>query len=106
VEQKGRGEDMKVVINHCYGGFSVSEKVMERLGVDSPYLSPWGTREEVTRINPELIAIIEELGSEESSGKCANLVIVEIPFDSAEGWHIEEYDGFEWISENHRTWGN
>lgn len=57
----------------------------------------------IPRDDPLLIQVIEELGSDSASGDFASLQIVEIPDDV--DWQIEEYDGFEWIAEKHRTWG-
>ena len=56
---------------------------------------------ELERDDPDLVAIVKEMGKE-ASGRCAELKIVEIPADVE--WKIEEYDGIEWISEAHRTW--
>ena len=53
------------------------------------------------RTDPKLIQVIEELGKK-ADGSCAKLKVVEIP-DGIE-WHIHEYDGYEHIAENHRTW--
>lgn len=56
------------------------------------------------RTNPVLISVVEELGSKEASGQYAKLKVVDIPFESFEGWEIEEYDGKEEITETHRVW--
>lgn len=56
----------------------------------------------MSRDDPDLVAVVEELGAE-ASGQCASLKVVEIP-DDAE-WEIVEYDGNEHIAEKHRTWG-
>lgn len=56
------------------------------------------------RSNSLLVRVVEELGSERASDDHAQLRIMEIPDDVA--WHIEEYDGWEWVAENHRTWGH
>lgn len=48
-----------------------------------------------------LIETIEELG-EKAYGSFAKLKIVEVPDDVK--WHIADYDGWEWVAENHRTW--
>jgi len=54
------------------------------------------------RADPKLIAAIEKIGLEESSGKYADIGIVEIPDDVK--WEIDDYDGIETIHEQHRTW--
>ena len=122
---------MKVVINRKFGGFGLSQEALRELqkrltpdselviretefdpdnpeaysklymfpdaeefeGVEDPLVS--------TRSNPQLIEVVEELGSR-ANGLCADLKIVEIPDDV--DVVIEEYDGDEWVSEVHRTW--
>ena len=121
---------MKVVINRKFGGFDLSQEALKELqkrltpdsgmvvvarkdpdnpeansklymfpdaeefeGVEDPLVS--------TRSNPQLIEVVEELGSR-ANGLCADLKIVEIPDDV--DVVIEEYDGDEWVSEVHRTW--
>jgi hypothetical protein len=127
---KNLGTEMqKVVINRCFGGFGISnnafEKLLERKGIafdkvparmsfgdrkfdyykagspqsDATYLSEYEFFEQ--RNDPDLIAVIEEMG-EESWGWASELAIVEIPDDVE--WHIHEYDGLEHVAENHRTW--
>jgi hypothetical protein len=54
------------------------------------------------RANKFLVETIEELGSKAASGPFAKLKIVEVPDDVK--WHIAEFDGWEWVAENHRTW--
>ena len=118
---------MKVVINRCYGGFGLSDKAVERYaelkgitlvkqkeksygdsaywidGIedDDHYFSAYNLRDNEYRTDPVAIQVIEELGKE-ANGFCADLSIVEIPDDVE--WHIAEYDGIEWVAENHRTW--
>lgn len=85
---------MKVVINTCFGGFSVSEEVYDRMGKD---WDGYGYRyNDGSRANPDLIAVIEELGSERASGRCAQLKVIDIP-DDATDWELNEYDGAEEI---------
>jgi hypothetical protein len=57
---------------------------------------------DIPRDDLDLIAIINEFGSEKISSPYANLVIVEVP-DGVD-WEIEEYDGYESIHEKHRSW--
>lgn len=95
---------MKVVINNCYGGFSLSEagivRYLELKGVEVPHVDFYDR--DIPRDDPALIQVVQELG-DAADGYCANLKIVEIP-DGVE-WQIEEYDGNEWVAEKHRTWG-
>jgi hypothetical protein len=56
---------------------------------------------DMKRDDPDLVAVVEELGHD-AGGRYAYLRVVEIPSDVQ--WSIEEYDGLEWVSEEHRTW--
>lgn len=112
---------MKVVLNSCYGGFSLSEEGKElylnKKGLKftkekSQYFSlvgyeyhvegneHWYERD-IARDDPVLVQVVEELG-QKSFGSYAELRVVEIP-DGVE-WEVEEYDGKEWVAEKHRTW--
>lgn len=79
---------MKIVVNRCYGGFSLSPRACEMLGLESCYAY-------VERDDPAVVACVEQLG-QAASGDCAELEIVEIP-DDATDWEVEEYDGAESI---------
>lgn len=111
---------MKVVINKRHGGFGLSEAAVLRYaelkGIklytkQSSYgsinfytdekLSDMFLDLAVPRDDPHLVQVVEELGYK-ANGYYAGLEIVEIPDDVE--WHIEEYDGSEWVAENHRTW--
>ena len=119
---------MKVVINVCYGGFSLSHEAIMRYWEikDEPiYFSDrsawithyftkdvdpndeklvnetyWSDRE-IPRDDPILIQVVEEL-KEVADGSCARLKVVEIP-DGVD-WIIDEYDGYESVDEEHRSW--
>lgn len=113
---------MKVVINSSYGGFGLSDAAIEKYAelkgitlvseldkykftnyyVDSINNDNYFSPREIPRADPELVATVEVLGTQDASGKYAKLVVVEVPDDVE--WHIEEYDGLEWVAENHRTW--
>jgi len=56
---------------------------------------------DIERNDPLLIQVVEEMG-ENVNTRFSELKVVEIPDDVA--WHIQEYDGLEWVAENHRTW--
>lgn len=93
---------MKLAINTCFGGFSLSEDAYNELGL------PWDgfgfkySHEGIkTRSDPKLIACIEKLGPK-ANGRVAELKIVEVPDDLI--LEITEDDGFETIEECHRSW--
>lgn len=120
---------MKIAINRCFGGFGISNEAFEKLltrkgiafdradakfklrsdlydyyhaghaGSDDHYLSEYTFYED--RSDPDLIAVIEEMG-ESADSWAAELAIVDIP-DGVE-YTIEEYDGMEHVAEVHRTW--
>lgn len=102
---------MKIAINKCYGGFSVSKEVFTELGI------PWdeygfldnevmgidgGENYDAWRAHPKLIAAIEKIGEDKASGSLARVHVVDIP-DGVE-WEIHDYDGVETIREVHRSW--
>ncbi len=76
---------MKFVINKCFGGFGLSKKAQEMLGINSPY--------DIDRDDPKLIEVVEKLG-EEASGDYSKLVVVEIPAEATD-YEFDEYDGAE-----------
>jgi hypothetical protein len=101
---------MKIAVNRCYGGFSVSEQVFKELGlkwngfgylrnddfgIESTNYFAW-------RSHPKLIQAIEKIGVEKASGKLAEIDIVDIPDDIK--FEIDDYDGVETVHEEHRSW--
>jgi hypothetical protein len=112
----------KIVINNCHGGFGLSDEATEHYakikGLDLGRRdSKWAFSNEyeyffpetgesfhsrdIERDDPALIQTVQDIGSE-SGGRFASLKIVEIPDDVK--WQIDEYDGLEWVAEQHRTW--
>jgi hypothetical protein len=91
----------RVVINTCYGGFGLSDRAITEykklLGITDPSFYD----RDIPRDDPYLIKIVRELGMA-ANGLHANLKIIEIPGDVP--WHVSEYDGNEWVAEDHRTW--
>lgn len=85
----------KVVINTCFGGFSLSEKAYEFLGLvwNKDYDYGIAFSEEDKRDDPRLIECIEQLGHE-ADGYCANLEVVEYD-DYNYDYSINDYDGLE-----------
>lgn len=112
---------MKIVINDCYGGFSLSDEAVFRYGelaglrllaVKGPLCTHFYKNMEedpdnyfndraIPRNDPLLVQVVEELG-EAANGKYADLSVVDIPDDV--DWYIDEYDGIESIHEKHRSW--
>jgi hypothetical protein len=106
---------MKIVVNRCFGGFSVSRKAVEFMAergneqakaeLDNNSDSYYGYSEkfgsEYNRTDPDLISAVETL-KDEANGRFAKLKVVEIP-DGVE-WEIDDYDGVETIHEKHRSW--
>jgi len=97
---------MKVVINTCFGGFSLSiegqTEYLKTSGtqVDDDIREYWSGRE-IARNDAVLVKMIEA-NSALYSGSCATLEVIEIPDDVQ--WEVMEYDGREWIAEKHRRW--
>ena len=96
---------MKIVINTCHGGFSLSEKAQKLFCQYSTiewkdWQEDWSYYD-IERNDQYLVRVIEELG-DDANGRFAELKVVDIP-DEVE-WQLEEYDGKEWIAEKHRIW--
>ncbi len=83
---------MKLVINHCYGGFGISEEaeriLLETLGEDAFY--------EMERHNPIFVSLVEKMGKD-ASGSFAKLEVVEI--EDGLDYDVDEYDGYESVTE-------
>ena len=89
---------MKVVINGCYGGFSLSDEALAYLGI------PGGSRYayDDDRANPKLVECVEKLGEAVNHDSASYLYVVEVPDDVK--WTITDYDGLEQVEEVHRVW--
>jgi len=118
---------MNIVINVCFGGFSLSDKAMEMYlaakGIEwekqAPKYENWGSTywrkgcvgsldfnnylssRDPDRDDPDLVKVVETLGRD-ADGFCAQLKVVEIPDDIE--WELCEYDGNESVAEKHRVW--
>jgi hypothetical protein len=88
----------QIVINSCDGGYGLSQKAYEYLGLE---WDGYGYAMEEDRTNPDLIRCVMTLGVE-ADGEYAKLTVINIPDDVQ--WEIQDYDGNEWVAENHRTW--
>lgn len=88
-----------IVINRCFGGFSLSEEAYEYLGLK---WDGYGHAYYDKRDNSKLVECVETLGSEQASGVFARLKVVYIPDDVE--WEISNYDGMETVREKSRSW--
>lgn len=88
----------KIVINRCYGGFSLSKEGMKFLDLECDGKNV----PSLPRDDPKLVECVEKLG-EKANGVCAELRIVEIPIDVE--FVIFENCGWEHVAEKHETWG-
>jgi hypothetical protein len=114
----------EVVINACHGGFSLSHEAIVRYhelqgqtihwrttdyadvlvyhaDPDDPEASHWRDHD-ISRDDPYLVKVVQELGGERAGGPAAILKVVEIPANVE--WIVQDYDGLEWIAERHRIW--
>lgn len=91
----------RVVINECYGGFGLSIKALDQYKQLAGITDSTFHEHDIARDDPFLVKVVKELGSAANGGS-AKLKVVEVPGDVE--WHIAEYDGVEWVAENHRTW--
>ena len=114
---------MKVVINKCWGGFSISKVAAEFMAkrgnkrakaILSEDKKKWYgylryalddvdiVTEEQIRSDPDLVAAVEALG-ESANGELAHLVIVTVPDDAK--WYIDNRDGMESVHQEHEVYG-
>ena len=91
---------MEIIINACFGGWSISDTAYEDLHTLIPEMKD--THCDELRNHPLLIEYLKKHGSEVTSGRLAELHLINIPDDVK--WYIEDYDGIETIHEVHRVW--
>ena len=120
----GKEAMQRVLICAAHGGFGVSRKAFLRLRelgsthalAEPDYGEMWddgsGPRKpfaslesflgrEIPRDDPLLLQVYDEMG-DDASASLRKLKLIEVPVGVS--WHIEEYDGLEWVAEDHRTW--
>lgn len=91
----------KVVINASYGGFCLSNEALARIQELKGCASESKFLKELRRDDRDLVTVVEEM-QKKACGRWSELKIVEVPDDVE--WEIQEYDGYEWVAEKHRTW--
>ena len=88
---------MKIVINDCYGGYSLSPWALKILGINNS--------NELRRENPRLVFYVEG-NAIEAAGRNAHLRVVEVPSDATD-YEIVEYAGKEsvvYVKDGHLHW--
>ena len=84
--------EIKVVINRCYGGFSLSSEALSYMALHAPELDcTFGGDRDIPRDHPVLVRCVEELGSERASGVHAKLKVVTLYYEIS----IDDHDGME-----------
>jgi hypothetical protein len=133
IKDPNRGErsmPQKIVINACYGGFSVSMEAARFMAERGNQFAIEEIREYEEKLNDvtkwskvekefgvkfygyshdcykmrtdhDLIAAVEELG-ESANGRYASLKVIEIP--NRIEWMIDEYDGKEFVTDKIGIW--
>ena len=113
----------EVVINASHGGFGLSHEaklLYLKLAMIDYTTEDRLSRDETTRLGPQpmidgvvwvssdlkrddpvLVSVVKRLGKK-ANGRYADLKIVKIP--ASVEWGIMDYDGQEWVAEQHRTW--
>jgi len=84
----------KIVYNSCYGGFELSKAAVdlywEFKGEPKPLNWDYDL---LSRDDPILVQVVEEMGPKKASGNAARLRIHELPEGTL--YRIDEYDGME-----------
>lgn len=92
----------RIVINTCYGGFGLSESAWTKYcSLSGQNKTEFITYYDIPRDDPYLVQVVRELG-QDANTDTSQLKVVEVP--AGIRWHIAEYDGMEWVAEDHQTW--
>jgi len=84
-------EEIEVLINDCYGGWSISSKASKLYALRK--INNYKNK----RSDPILIQIYKELGDEFDGGKYSKTNIEKIPKKYENYYYISEYDGLETV---------
>jgi hypothetical protein len=123
---------MKIAINRCYGGFSISDEAVwhyaklkginlvarqrdgdmsrffgstfyiDGIEDDDHYFSTHFSSWDGQARTDPYLIQTIEELGEAANGACAEIMIVDVPDDVE--WYIGEYDGMETVHEEHRMW--
>lgn len=97
IEEYADLELVGILYNTSYGGFSFSKKFIEILNErrKEANIKPIKSLYYDQRKDPMAVALFQELGSKESSGRHANIEIDWVPKEFQDSATISEYDGDE-----------
>lgn len=87
----------KIIINQCYGGFGFSKPFIKAFTQVKPLKNPEKDyfNSQDYRRDLSAIQLLEEHGTEWSSGQYARLVVKNVPLDIFQYVDVGEYDGYE-----------
>ena len=96
--------EYRVVVNRCFGGFSLSEEALELARKRGLMIDRYGSFDDdsdgpldyVVRHNKVLVGVVDELGSKRASGRAADLEVYEW---SSPLYRSEKHDGRETVHE-------
>jgi len=114
-ELSRKAVDMLVELGYTKKGFDPYGEPNQSNEADFRGGGPWTSQDifyitnyydKALRSDPRFVGVIESLGKEaEGFPHELDIVkVVDIPFDTLEGWTIKDDDGAEWIEELPRTW--
>ena len=100
-KEKEKEKEIEVLINTCYGGWSISKKAKKIYeSRKQTEIDFWFEHSIKIRTDPLLIEIFKELG-DEFNGKHSNIEIEKISKKYDGYFYIHEYDGTETIEINY-----
>ena len=88
-------EQIGVLYNTCYGGFSFSSEFVDEFERRTGQRIKYNYQHNNYRDHSEAVKIFEEMGSEWSSGDYSKLDIAYVPACMKEYYQVGEYDGKE-----------
>ena len=95
ISQKEAGNKNTIIFYSLYEDIGENPTTKQLNGAE------WLHVTDIERNDLDLIKVVKELGKK-ANDRFSDLKIIIIPANIE--WQIGEYDGNEWVSEQHRTW--
>jgi len=93
--------------NACYGGFTLSDQALREYckvkGIQCDDKRLYFVDCEVSRHDPDMVAIVRALGKA-ASGTCSDVRVCDIPKKFMDYYVIGEYDGYESVQIDYQRW--